>query len=282
MTQILDSEFWISQWQQAADGSRFHEVYPDEKCIWNISARTFDSGLGKSDVRERTLLKILDNLSFWTGSNKRALDIGSGTGALSIPLALHGALVDALDNSEQMNNVLQEKCDANGIGNINILPEDFLQCDIPKNSYDLVLGSMNPCLYNPKSFLKMLSLSRDVLIYIGIAGIVNTSTEKPLAELITGISPGHNGSNHVIYPFNLLLSLGHCPTINYIPNSWERKEPPKQATLRLVSQHEHFRARYPDMDKVVRNYVVQHTKDGLYVEHGSALMGIVSCRKQEL
>jgi len=285
MSQILGSEYWISQWQKAADGSRFHEVYPDEKQLWNRSAGAFDTGMGKSGVRETTFLKALRNIGFQASKKKRALDIGSGTGALSVALAEKGILVDALDNSEKMNQVLLEKCEAHQINTINIIAEDFNAFDSAEGTYDLVVGSLNPCLYNPNSFLKMLSLSKDAIVYIGITGGGNRPAtevprEKPLVELITGISPGHNGSNHIIYPLNLLLSMGMNPTVSYVPSYWTREEEPEKAISRLIGQYGYFKDRYPDVENMIHDYVTRCTKDGVFVEHGAGTMGIIACRKQ--
>ena len=279
MLHELGFEFWRTQWQKAADGSRFHEVYPDETCIWNQSARSYDSGMEKEGMRERKLMKILDDIRFEFGRDKRALDIGSGTGALAIPLARRGIFVDALDSSEQMNGVLREKCAAEKIDNINIIAEDFNEYDIPDDSYDLVLGSLNPCLYNPESFLKMLSISREAVVFIGITrgeGTPGHSSEKTLVEQITGISPGHNSSNSVAYPFNMLLSLGLKPAIRHVPNVWRRDEEPGAAIARLTAQYGHFDARYPGTQQVIADYVAQHTTNGKFVELGYADLGIVA------
>ena len=304
MPQILgsipDSAFWISRWQQAAEGSRFHEVYPDETVIWNQSARAFDSGMGKSGAREGALLEILARIGFLPDAGmpvpgKRALDIGSGTGSLALPLAQCGIAVDALDNSEQMNQILREKCAAAGIapkkegieaeieaGKISIIAEDFRSWDMPEGTYDLVLGSMNPCLYNPVAFHRMLALSRDAVVYIGIAGQApagGASAEKPLVEQITGIPPGHNGSNHVVYPFNILLAMGLQPVISYVHDYWERREETEQAIARLLAQYAHFADKYPQAPDIIRAHVAQRAQDGYFVERGGGTLGIVACRK---
>ena len=285
MAQVLNSGFWKAQWQQAADGSRFREVYPDDKVIWNRSARSFDTGMGKRGAREEALLRTLESVGFLPSSGKRALDIGSGTGSLAIPLAQSGIAVDALDNSEEMNAVLREKCAANGIGNVNIIAEDFNDFAAGDGAYDLVLGSLNPCLYNPASFLKMLALTRDVIVYIGIVGSNAPENAKPpeksLVELITGISPGHNGSNHIIYPLNLLLTMGMRPVVDYVPSYWERSEAPDVAIARLVEQYAHFKDKHPDLEQIVTDYVAQRVTEGLFTERGGGAMGIVTCRKSE-
>ena len=281
MPKIYSKEFWISEWQSAADGSRFKSVYPDEKLCWNLSARTYDLGMGNSVLRVQRVLDILVQLDFWS-SAKRILDVGSGTGSYAIPFALHGGIVDALDNSEEMNRVLLEKCASEGVAGISILAEDFLECALPDDSYGLVFGSMNPCLYNPESFMRMLALTRDVLIYIGIAGggAGHGTREKSLAELITGSPAGHNGSNHIIYPLNLLLAMELDPTVDYIPCDWVAEEAPEAAVTRLVGQYGHFRETCPDIDAIVSDYVARHTEHGKFTEQTSVTLGIVVCRKQ--
>jgi len=275
---VRGKEFWINEWQLTVDGSQFHKLYPDEKLIWDVSARKYDLGMGKGKERVEKVLNILDKMGFWNDGVKRILDIGSGTGSFAIPLAVHGALVDALDNSEEMNNILREKCAAKKISNINILPVDFCEYSPPDGTYDLVLGSMNPCLYEPDNFLKMISLSHGMVIFIGITGENKQKKDKSLAELLTGLEPGHNGSNHIIYPFNLLLSMGLEPIVDYVFCEWEYMEEPEQAKESYKQQFEHLKNNVCDMERIISGYVDRHIENGMFIQRSSCAMGIVACR----
>ena len=279
MIQIDSKAFWISEWQRAADGSPFHNLYPDEKLIWDMSASTYDSGTKKNNQRVETVLEHLERMNFWRGDHpKRILDIGSGTGVFTIPLALCGGCVDALDISEKMNHVLRQKSEVYHLTDIRILHEDFRKLSLADHTYDLVIGSMNPCLYEPENFLKAMALSRDVMIYIGITSGNRPSDEKPLAELLTGRKSGHNGSNHIIYPLNLLLSMGLHPTIDYVDYQWESKEAPNPSKTKFLRQFEHLKNNVTEMEQVISDYVDRHTENGLYVQRSSGTMGIVVCQ----
>jgi|GEM_PF-1657220 len=284
MLRINDKTFWINEWQSAADGSPFRGLFADERRLWDTSARSYDAGMGKNNLRVQKVLEALDNLGFWDGSPKRILDIGSGTGSLAIPLAKCGASVDALDSSAEMNRVLLEKCAAEGIGNIRVIAEDFNACQLSPASYDLVLGSLNPCLYNPQSFLKMAELSRDVVMYIGITSGSHVGVpclqarEKTLVERITGHAAGHNGSNLVNFPFNLLLSMGHAPIIDYVAGDWRQSESPASATERLFSQYGYLGSDGAETRRIIADYVEAHTKNGEFSERICGSLGIVTCR----
>jgi hypothetical protein len=138
---------------------------------------------------------------------------------------------------------------------------------------------MNPCLYEPQSFLKMLSLSRDVVIYIGITGgNAQPPKSKSLSELLTGRPPGHNGSNLAGYPFNLLLSMGFQPTMGYASCKWEYAEEPEQAMENFRCQYGHLSGNIPNMEQIISDYVSRQTENGMFVERSSCDMGIVACR----
>ena len=276
--QVGSIDFWINEWKLAARGSQFHNTYPDEKRVWDVSAHTYDSGMGKSNERVERVFDILNKMTFWDNETKRILDIGSGTGSFAIPFAVRGGLVDALDSSEQMNNVLRRKCEADDIRGINILPVDFHEYSPADSTYDLVLGSMNPCLYEPHSFLKMVSLSHDMIIFIGITDGDRQTRDKSLAELLTGHAPGHNGSNNIKYPLNLLLSMGFEPDVEYVLCEWEHKEEPKHAKENYRRQFEHLKNNVYDMEQIISGYVDRHIENGLFVQRSSCTMGIVTCR----
>ena len=278
MAQISSKDFWISEWQRAADGSHFRSLYPDDSFLWDMFAHKYDSGMGKDSERVEKVFDILNNMDFWSGGTKRILDIGSGTGSFAIPLATRGGQVDALDSSEEMNNVLREKCEADKINGIRILAKDFRDHGVADNSYDLVVGSMNPCLYEPQNFLKMLSLSRDVVVYIGITGGNKQAGEKTLAELLTGRPAGHNSSNHILYPFNLLLSMGVQPTVDYIHCQWEHEEEPEQAKKDYYRQFEHLKDTVQEFDQIISDYVDRHIENGMFVQRSSCTMGVVAAR----
>lgn len=80
--------------------------------FWDQRASSFaehDKGSGYADA----FMKIIDMESDWS-----VLDVGSATGTLAIPLAGKARCITALDFSSKMLEVLRQRCDDSGIGNI--------------------------------------------------------------------------------------------------------------------------------------------------------------------
>jgi ribosomal protein L11 methyltransferase len=75
-------------------------------------------------------------------AGKRVLDMGSGTGVLSIMASLRGAEhITAIDNDEWAYNNATENCKLNSINNIDIIFGDALS--IPGGVYDVILANIN-------------------------------------------------------------------------------------------------------------------------------------------
>ena len=74
--------------------------------------------------------------------NMRALDVGCGTGLLSLPLADSLRHVTCIDTSAGMLEVLKEKIAAQGISNLTIKLHDLAADGLPDAGFDLIMSSM--------------------------------------------------------------------------------------------------------------------------------------------
>jgi len=69
----------------------------------------------------------------------RALDLGCGTGGLTVLLARQGLTVDAVDHSPDMLAVAREKVDAEGLSaSVTFAESDIRSLEFPDRSFDLV------------------------------------------------------------------------------------------------------------------------------------------------
>ena len=75
-------------------------------------------------------------------SDMAALDVGAGTGLVSLALVPFVREITAVDASSGMLGVLEEKARALGITNLRSLHCDVAQAELPPARYDLVVSSM--------------------------------------------------------------------------------------------------------------------------------------------
>lgn len=72
----------------------------------------------------------------------RALDVGCGSGLLSVPLARQLGHITCIDTSPGMLEVLNEKIAAQGLSNLTTRLHDLAINDLPQAGFDLIMSSM--------------------------------------------------------------------------------------------------------------------------------------------
>lgn len=95
-------------------------------------------------------LNITDQMSI--------LDIGAGTGALSIELAAYCREVTAVDVSSNMLHILETKAGKRGITNIRTCNRGFLTFDSSGKKYDRIIS--NAAMHHLPDFWKCIALRR--------------------------------------------------------------------------------------------------------------------------
>lgn len=275
-------DFWIEKWKMAAGFSAFRSAFPKEQACWDASAQYYDESMGSSTRRVDVLMSLLKKYGFFEEQGKKVLDIGSGTGSFALPLAAMGAEVTALDCSPEMNRIASEKACKQGLA-LDIKTGEFDSKSFEPGSFDLVMASMNPGLYHPDPFCSMLSLSRDLVAYIGICQkTLKTKTkvgEPTLDDLLLGRSLSHAGSNLVDYPYRVLKAMGYSPEVVPVTCRWSAIERPEQAMDRLLQHYQTLESKLitKDYQKIIEAYVSSHLTGGSFMNQGKTTMGILLC-----
>jgi ubiquinone/menaquinone biosynthesis C-methylase UbiE len=88
---------------------------------------------------EKVTTAVLTAVSVSTGN--QILDIGSGAGPLSLPLAEQGAKVLAIDASQFMISKLEEQADQRGLGGLECLATPIERLSLPAECVDLIVSS---------------------------------------------------------------------------------------------------------------------------------------------
>jgi ubiquinone/menaquinone biosynthesis C-methylase UbiE len=103
-------------------------------------ARQWDSDPAFIERGQRIAAMIRSRVPLTTGM--RALDVGCGTGLLSLPLANELGHITCIDTSQGMLDVLDEKIAAGHLTNLTIRRHDLSADDLPGDRFDLIMSSM--------------------------------------------------------------------------------------------------------------------------------------------
>ncbi|MEM9090640.1 MAG: class I SAM-dependent methyltransferase [Cyanobacteria bacterium P01_F01_bin.53] len=118
-----------------------------------------------------------------SGKLNRALDIGCGLGLFARKLSRRSEYVEAIDVDSE---ILKEASIQNSMANISYQNVDFLEADLPNDSYDLIVSiaslhhmDLEPALRKMKALLRpsgkllILGLYREVTIWDHIYSVIS-------------------------------------------------------------------------------------------------------------
>lgn len=109
---LPNSEYWNGLWRDS------HARRPKESCdpkFWDKRAPEFAKHVENGGYPDQ-FMEILKPQPTWC-----VLDVGSAAGTLAIPLASRVKAITAMDPSEQMRELLKQRCDRENIGNVRIV-----------------------------------------------------------------------------------------------------------------------------------------------------------------
>ena len=121
---------------------------------WNqyvASAETVARGAGFQALRDR----ILDQAEIATGHD--VLDLGSGTGLLTLPAAKRAARVWALDISQGMGDYLAAKARSAGLENVEVIVASAVSVPLVDDSVQVVIS--NYCFHHLDNAGKLVALA---------------------------------------------------------------------------------------------------------------------------
>ncbi|NCD11980.1 MAG: class I SAM-dependent methyltransferase [Epsilonproteobacteria bacterium] len=140
---------------------------PPKKQFWDTLAKRyphFNTPSMSKDVQEILAWTKEQGIAYEPQST--LLDIGSGTGTFSIPLALLHVKVTAIDPSANMLAILEEDARNEGvIERIKTHQSDWDTFDVPR-PYDIVLASMTPAIHDTFTIDKMIDASSKQGVFV--------------------------------------------------------------------------------------------------------------------
>lgn len=269
--------YWENKWIDAGKDYILNSNSSMENIIvWDNSSINYDASVGNERIDE--VIERLENLGY-INEYSTVLDIGCGTGAYSIALSGVCKVVDALDFSEGMLNVLREKIKVEGIDNINIIKRDWNRIDIEDEcmykKYDFVICSLNPGCYSPSEFLKIIKVSKSYCCYIGTDGKVKNNILDKADNNILGRKIEKEDISNVIYPFNILYSLGYRPEIFYTNCSWKNTFNEEQAINKLTKRYSKQIRLDNNINNKIRCFVKSNLVENKYIEEAKNNLGVI-------
>jgi SAM-dependent methyltransferase len=262
---------WENEWNDALADAMMNKCHVGDKgfsSFYDDTAEDYRKGVrADADFYQY----IVDSLAFDDILRKGdcVLDIGSGPGTYTLPMAEKATSVTALDPSSGMLELLMRESAAKGLSNIQSVKstwEDYAS----EERFDLVFVALSPGIKVPADLMKMERFSTRSCCYInyGEAG-GNKKFSDDLWELVTGEKKKNNDFN-VTYPFNLLYSKGRKPNVRFFEKRKTLRVPCENIVKGQVKWLSMFTQMDREKEKKIRDYVTVRSKDGYY-EHEDIL-----------
>ncbi len=274
---VDNARYWAEYWAQSVKPGV--HIGTMQAAFWDRMSSRFMKNRSpeKEEERVRTLLDLVSSTGLDI-NGADVLDIGAGTGSLSIPLAKRGAKVTALDFSSGMLKKLQTRADEENVHIHRIIQANWGEIDLDteglRGGYDLVIASMTPAVSDPQSFDLMMSASRKVCYY---SGWVNRRWDIAYYEIHRMIfdKEYETGVHGVYLPFMYLYLQGYHPDILIKQDNW-KNETPVDEMAEIISGFFNITPEiYPGARARIEEYLLQNGKDGVYCEEAVSVSAMM-------
>ncbi len=125
---------------------------PDNKTVYARHGNEYEALIAREDY-QGNITRAIDEIINVDGLD--ALDLGAGTGRLTLMLAPRVRSIQAFDASAEMLRVCQERLLASGLSNWQVEVADHRQLPVPDHSVNLVVSGWSVCylaVWNPESW----------------------------------------------------------------------------------------------------------------------------------
>ena len=272
----------IEEWRTAmAQTEHFSlDKTPPEKIfeLWDAMADGFDSGLGQDIGRVIHTLEILTRIGA-LHEDTIAIDIGCGTGTFTLELAKHCRKVYAFDLSPKMLAALDRKAAEQGASNIVTICADWKAMDLSEFDPDisLALACLNTGLYDFEGLDKMNRVSKGWCCYMTSAGLKQAPNKNELQEIVFGRTLKSANGNDIIFPFNVIYTMGYSPELHYVPCSWSDSSSKEEAIDDLVENYSRYKDIDSDTKRRIEAYVDSQLDEfGRYPRSVNTTLGVMT------
>jgi Methylase involved in ubiquinone/menaquinone biosynthesis len=175
--------------------------------------------------------------------NSVILDVGCGPGGFAIPFAEEGHSVVALDPAEKMLDILRGKLSPENSGRVTTVLGLWEEMDVKEmgweKRFDLVFASMTPGVCDLETLEKMNACSRKWCYLSNFSGPRLFSLFEEIYLELLG-KPFANHVNDIIFPFNLLYTLGYRPRLAFNEMNQQREDSVEEAVEDVLENFQFF------------------------------------------
>ncbi|ACL03146.1 Methyltransferase type 11 [Desulfatibacillum aliphaticivorans] len=287
MEQLHSPDLWAEAWEHSRKNSpheaRKIRTEKESMEFWDKIAPEY-GGMSKKGPNGR----VEQITGFLTqegllNSQARILDVGSGPGTFAFPFAPLANEVIAVDGSEEMCSILNQKAQEKGLQNVKAFQRLWKDVDIEKEgwtrAFDLVFASMTPAINGREALEKMIQASRGHCCLVISTGAGKSLTRQALWKRFFQEDLQVNKDNF-LHIFNLLSVIGYLPSIRYCQTSWAREQPVDKAVDALCRSFWMYMDITPEVKKNISAFVEEKTENGFFKEEIKSSLAVItwSCR----
>ncbi|SFL40080.1 Methyltransferase domain-containing protein [Methanobrevibacter olleyae] len=182
------------------------DIKGDRGKDWSKAAIKYSERASEDNYTEQLISKMI------LSSEDTLLDVGCGEGSLTIPLSKEVSSITAIDTTDKILEILDEKIKENNIKNIKTIKDDVNDLTLEKyGKYDIVLASrVINSIKSPKKVFSNLNEIANKYVFITIFGPNNWKLEK---DFFKYINKEYNGAPSYIILLNLLAEMEIYPNV---------------------------------------------------------------------
>ncbi len=269
-------EFWNKAWQQARENSLLKTTQEVKPLSWNefynkVSDIWLDMhGSRRSIGKSVTALFTAEGI---VGEGSSVLDLGCGSGMLSIPMAENGINVTALDQSEGMLAALESEARRRSLGNIDIHLSSWTEYPHFRK-HDLVIAAFFPPALDPQGLQCLEKWTKGYCSLVLRAGEDTFAIRRELWQKIME-KPLPSRDYQIPCLLNYLLASGRKPNLKYI--SWpESLSLPLESVIRYYKSYfAIFLPKDAAVEKTIRKVLENMTYEGKVEASGRVNIAII-------
>lgn len=256
---MIEEPDWNERWKEAMRGASWMRRQKDPIEYFDRKAKWYNKVVMKrSSYIFQTIAKLpVDH-------ECTILDIGSGPGALCIPLAKKAKKITAIEPSRGMFQYLLENTQKEGLGNITCMNKRWEDVDLGKDieAHDIVIASHSLAMLDLKKALSKIDKAANHSVHLFASAGRQTGENRGLWPKLYGEKqvpgPGY------IYIVNILYQMGICANIE----TWEYETRQRLSSLDEAVQERLEYFEYPKLPRA-EEIIREHLAKTLVEEEGA-------------